>query len=52
MTRLMTRSNVQLAAYALFIAVIMILPLFTDVFWLNHGSRSANGWQARTECAA
>ncbi len=27
--------RLEIAAYALFIAVILILPLFADVFWLN-----------------
>lgn len=36
---LLSRSNVQLAAYAIFIAVIMVLPFFTDVFWLNRISK-------------
>ena len=36
---LLSRSNVQLAAYALFIVIIMLLPLFLDAFWLNRISK-------------
>ena len=37
--QLLTRNNLQLAAYGLFIVVVMLLPLFMDVFWLNRMSK-------------
>ena len=37
--QLLTRSNLQLAAYGLFIVVVMLLPLVMDVFWLNRISK-------------
>ena len=37
--QLLTRNNLQLAAYGLFIVVVMLLPLFMDVFWLNRISK-------------
>ena len=37
--QLLTRTNLQLAAYGLFIVVVMLLPLFMDVFWLNRISK-------------
>ena len=33
--QLLTRGNLQLAAYGLFIVVVMLLPFVMDVFWLN-----------------
>ena len=37
--QLLTRTNLQLAAYGLFIVVVMLLPLVMDVFWLNRISK-------------